>query len=653
MCGINGFYNPARDEDEQSLRATAEAMAAAIAHRGPDAADSWADAEAGIAFGHRRLSIIDLSAAGNQPMASADGRYVLVTNGEIYNFPDLRAELEAKGHGFRGHSDTEVLLAAIVEWGLAAALERCIGMFALALWDRQTRTLSLARDRLGIKPLYYGWSGGVFLFGSELAALKAHPRFKADVDRNALALYMMRNCLPAPHSIHTGIKKLTPGTILTLAGDSVAGAEPAATTFWSLSEVAARGAADPFVGSESEAADRAEALIGEAVRCRMVADRPLGVFLSGGIDSSTVAALMQNASSTPVKTFSIGFNDAGYNEAEDAKAVAAHLGTDHTELYVDAAKALEVVPNLARLFDEPFADSSQLPTYLVSEMARRDVVVCLSGDGGDEMFGGYNRYMWVDGIARRTGGLPGPVRAAAAAAMTSLSPDNWDGVFKALGPLLPSALRQRTPGDKLHKMAGILAAQGPAEIYQGLVGHWRAGDGVVPNATPPATIVEQPDNWPALPGFTEQMMHLDGVSYLPDDILTKVDRASMAVGLEARVPLLDHRVVEFAWTLPLALKTGGGVAKRTLRNVLYRHVPKALVERPKMGFALPIHDWLRGPLRDWAENLLDEKRLREEGFFAPGPVREKWRQHLSGKRNWQHHLWDVLMFQAWLEAERA
>jgi asparagine synthase (glutamine-hydrolysing) len=651
MCGISGFLSPARDANEKSLRATAAAMAAAIAHRGPDASDTWADAEAGLAFGHRRLSIIDLSQAGAQPMTSTDGRYVLSYNGEVYNFPDLRTELEGKGHAFRGHSDTEVVLAGIVEWGLEAALARCVGMFAISLWDRQSRTLSLVRDRLGIKPLYYGWSGGVFMFGSELAALKAHPAFRATIDLDVLALYMMRNCVPAPHTIHHGIKKLMPGTILTLPAASAPGAEPTLTSFWSLSAVAARGAADPFQGSEAEATDQAEALLREAVGDRMVADRPLGVFLSGGIDSSTVAALMQDISETPVKTFSIGFKDAGYNEAEDAKAVAAHLGTEHTELYVDAGKALDVVPNLARIFDEPFADSSQVPTYLVSEMARRDVVVCLSGDGGDEMFGGYNRYLWVDGIARRSRALPGPLRGLAAAAMTSLAPDTWDSLFRTLGPMLPGRLRQRNPGDKLHKMAGIFTAGDPHKIYQGLVGHWQPGDQVVREATAPETIVERPGDWPELPGFTEQMMHLDGATYMADDILTKVDRASMAVSLEARVPLLDHRVVEFAWRLPLALKTGGGVGKRVLRNVLSRHVPNALIERPKMGFALPIHDWLRGPLRDWAEALLDETRLRQEGFFDPVPVREKWRQHLSGQRNWQHHLWDVLMFQAWLEEQ--
>ncbi len=650
MCGITGFFDPKRTSDDNGLSLQVAAMAEAIRHRGPDADGVWTDAAAGIALGHRRLSIIDLSPAGAQPMRSASGRYVLAYNGEIYNFPRLREELEAKGHTFRGRSDTEVALAAIEEWGLEAACGRFVGMFAIALWDRETRTLSLVRDRLGIKPVYYGWSGGVFLFGSELAALKTHAAFAAEIDRNSLSLFMMRTCVPAPHSIYRGIAKLVPGTILTLSADAQPGDDPMLNAFWSFAEVAARGAAAPFTGDEAEATDTLEDLLRQAVGDRLVADRPLGVFLSGGVDSSTVAALMQSISSDPVRTFSIGFHEGDYNEAEDAARVAAHLGTDHTELYLDPARALEVVPELPRIYDEPFADSSQLPTYLVSEMARRDVVVCLSGDGGDELFGGYNRYLWVDAIARRTGTLPAPLRLAAVTALTALSPRTWDGLFSALGPVLPAKLRQRNPGDKLHKMAGILGSKTPAGIYRGLVEHWAPGHGIVLGGSAPVTVLDRECEWPALGTFTEQMMHIDGVSYLPDDILTKVDRASMAVSLEARVPLLDHRVVEFAWTLPLSLKTGGGVGKRVLRNVLYRHVPKSLIERPKMGFALPVHDWLRGPLREWAEALLDENRLNNEGFLAAGPIREKWRQHLSGQRNWQHHIWDVLMFQAWLEA---
>ena len=649
MCGITGFLDPVCDKTEDQLVACVTGMATAIAHRGPDGHGTWADAERGLALGHRRLAIIDLSEDGAQPMTSANGRYVLAYNGEIYNFRDLRAELEGKGHSFRGHSDTEVMLAGIVEWGFEATIKRCVGMFAIALWDRQNKTLTLARDRLGIKPLYYGWVGGVFVFGSELAALEAHPKFRREINQEALALYMVRNCIPAPHSIYRNVQKLMPGTWLTLSADADSQILPEAKSFWSLDDVVRDGLANPFTGTEEEATDQLEDLLRTAVGDRMVADRPLGVFLSGGIDSSSVAALMQSISTDPVKTFSIGFHDEGYNEARHAKAVAEHLGTAHTELYIDPAKAMEVVPNLPRLYDEPFADSSQLPTYLVSEMARRDVVVCLSGDGGDEMFGGYNRYLWVNAIARRTGNIPHALTKLAGHGMTALSPQTWDSLFNVLGPVLPGKMRQRNPGDKLHKLAGILAAGSEAEIYRGLVGHWRDEEKVMKSARPAPTIVEQQDRWPDLPGITEQMMYLDAVTYMADDILTKVDRASMAVGLEARVPLIDHRVVAFAWSLPLSLKTGGGVGKKVLRNVLYRHVPKELIERPKMGFALPIHDWLRGPLRDWAEDLLDENKLEQGGHFNAAPIRRKWSEHLSGKRNWQHHLWDVLMFQAWAE----
>jgi len=653
MCGITGFFDPARDSNGKTLDSLVTAMAAAIAHRGPDSHDVWSDETAGLALGHRRLAIIDLSKDGAQPMASANGRYILAYNGEVYNFADLRHDLQSKGHSFRGHSDTEVLLAGIVEWGLEPTLKRCVGMFAVALWDRENKTLTLVRDRLGIKPLYYGWVGGVFVFGSELAALEAHPKFQRNIDQDAVALYMVRNCIPAPHSIYKDVKKLMPGTILTLeTATATPGTRVSEKTFWSLADVVRDGQANPFQGTEAEATDQLEELLRTAISDRTVADRPLGVFLSGGIDSSTVAALMQSVSNDPVKTFSIGFHDQGYNEAEHAKAVAGHLGTEHTELYVDPAKALEIVPNLPRLFDEPFADSSQLPTYLVSQMARQDVVVCLSGDGGDELFGGYNRHLWVEAIARRTNKVPRALTGAMAAGLTALSPQTWDRMFDTLGPVLPGKLRQRNPGDKLHKMAGILAAGSATDIYRGLVGHWRGSDQVMKNGRPPATIVEQPEQWPDLPDITQQMMYLDAVTYMADDILTKVDRASMAVGLEARVPLIDHRVAAFAWTLPLTFKTGNGVGKKVLRNVLYRHVPKELIERPKMGFALPIHDWLRGPLRDWAENLLDEKRLEAGGFFNAAPIRRKWAEHLSGKRNWQHHLWDVLMFQAWLEEKK-
>ncbi|MDA1101959.1 MAG: asparagine synthase (glutamine-hydrolyzing), partial [Proteobacteria bacterium] len=554
-------------------------------------------------------------------------------NGEVYNFPELRQELLGKGHAFKGHSDTEVILAAIVEWGLTAAVGRFVGMFAIALWDRQERTLSLVRDRLGIKPLYYAQMGRHLLFASEVQALRAHPAFRAEVDRDALALYLQRACVPAPGSIYAGVRKLAAGSILRRGPDGRIDVTP----YWSLRQVAEAGQGAPFQGDEREAAEQLQSLLAEAVRCRMVADVPLGVFLSGGVDSSLVAALMQSQSSQPVKSFSIGFSDAGYDEAVDARAVAQHLGTDHTELYLSAADALDVVPRLGGMYDEPFADSSQIPTYLVSQMARRKVTVALSGDGGDEIFGGYNRYLWVERVIRATGWLPGPVKAALAALITALPPQQWD----RLGGLL----KQRNPGDKLHKLAGVLHARDAAGMYAGLTNLWPGAENMVLNR---AGALPRPAG-ADLAEAAHAMMYLDAMTYLPDDVLTKVDRASMAVSLEARVPLLDHRVVAFAWSLPLAMKLRDGVSKRLLRQVLYQHVPRHLIERPKMGFAVPIHTWLRGPLRDWAEALLAPARLAGDGYFDPAPIRRAWDQHQSGRRNWQHQLWTILMFQAWLD----
>jgi len=584
-------------------------------------------------------------------MTSAAGRYVLAFNGEIYNHMDLRDELAGCGRApaWRGHSDTETLLAGFDAWGILATVERAVGMFAFSVWDREARALTLARDRLGEKPLYYGWQGSgraaVFLFGSELKALRAHPAFGAHIDRDSLCLFMRHNNVGGRHSIYQGVHKLLPGSLLTV---SQAGPEPVVQTYWSNAAAAQRGEAGRFNGSAAEAVDALEVLLKDAVRQQMVADVPLGAFLSGGVDSSTVVALMQAQASRPVKTFSIGFHEAAYNEAEHAKAVAQHLGTEHTEMYVTPEQALAVIPSLPSLYCEPFADSSQIPTFLVSQLARRHVTVSLSGDAGDELFCGYNRYSLTASLWKRLSVVPRPLRRALARGLTSLSPDR----LNRMAAYTPLARRWANVGDKLHKGAGVMTAGSVAELYRGMVSHWPRPEEVVLGGVEPTTVLNDPA--PALAGLSdaERMMALDLQTYLPDDILTKVDRAAMGVSLETRVPFLDHRVVEFAWQLPMEYKlrkeNKGYTTKWALRQVLFRHVPKALIERPKMGFGVPIDSWLRGPLRSWAEDLLSESRLKREGYFNPAPIRQKWAEHLSGQRNWQHQLWCVLMFQAWL-----
>ena len=613
-------------------------MTASLHHRGPDDSAVWSDNAAGVHLGFRRLAIIDTSPAGAQPMASASGRYVVCYNGEIYNAPALRAELTPGATNWRGHSDTEVMLAAIEAWGLEKALARFIGMFAIALWDRRERVLTLVRDRLGKKPLYWSLTGGTLMFGSELRALRCHAAFRAELDRDAIALYLRHGCFPAPRTVYRGVQQMQPGNLLRLADSG----EPRIEPYWRLADVYAQGKAKPFRGTDSQAVDSLEAVLGEAVSERMVADVPLGAFLSGGYDSSAVVALMQRKSRRPVRTFSIGFNEAGYDEARHAKAVAAHLGTDHTELYVTPAEAQAVIPRLPGIYDEPFADSSQIPTFLVSQMARQHVTVALSGDGGDEVFGGYNRYEAGAAFERTAGWVPRSVRALAAAGIRCLPPATWDSITSPL----PIRLRSSQFGDKMHKLAAVAALDGDG-FYRRLVSQWSEVAVLMPKAREPMTAVTDPAVARLVPNFVERMMYRDTLTYLPDDILAKVDRASMAVSLEARAPLLDQRVVEFAWSLPLNMKLRRGQKKWLLRQLLDRYVPRALVDRPKMGFGVPLDAWLRGPLRDWAENLLSERHLHETGIFELAPIRQRWNEHLSGRHNWQYALWPVLMFEAW------
>lgn len=647
MCGITGFWEISQEKNHSSLQAIVQQMSNTLLHRGPDDGGTWVDEEAGIALGHRRLAIVDLSSEGHQPMVSANGRYIIVFNGEIYNFLNLRSDLERLGHHFRGTSDTEIMLAAFCQWGVEASVKLFNGMFAFALWDRQERVLHLGRDRLGEKPLYCGWFGKTFLFGSELKALKAHPEFKPEINRDALALYLRHNYIPDPYSIYQDIYKLSPASLLTvLPFPGVV--EP--RTYWSAKSVAESGVAQPYNDSPKEAIYALDSLLRDAVGLRMVADVPLGVFLSGGVDSSTVVALMQAQSSKPVKTFTIGFFEDAYNEAKDAKAVAQHLGTDHTELYVTAEEAMAVIPKLPSLYDEPFSDSSQIPTFLVSHLAKQQVTVSLSGDGGDELFAGYKRYFLAPKIWNKIGLMPPILRQISASSITTLSPPTWDRIFANLNLFLPSTAKVSSPGDKLHKLAEILGVDSAETLYKGLVSHWKNPQALLIEGSEPRTALTDSQSWAKLPDFTQRMMYLDTISYLPNDILVKVDRASMGVSLEARVPYLDHRVVEFAWRLPLSMKIHQGQGKWLLRQVLYQYVPRNLIERPKMGFGVPIDNWLREPLREWAEALLDEKLLREQGFFNHEPILQKWKEHLAGQRNWHYYLWDILMFQAWLES---
>jgi len=651
MCGFAGYLDYSAGQSHEELLHQATAMAATLQHRGPDHAGAWANADVGIAFGFQRLSVLDLSPSGHQPMHSANGQFVVVFNGEIYNFRTLRRDLEGDGHVFRGQSDTEVLLAAVTQWGLEPSVKRFTGMFAFALWDSSMRELHLVRDRLGEKPLYYGWVGKTFLFGSELKALRAHPHFTALINPEALFLYLRYSYIPTPHSIYTNIYKVPPATILSLKlTDAPFGLRSG--PYWSAKESAIRGAAEPFQGSAEDATDELDRLLRESVRLRMLADVPVGAFLSGGIDSSTVVSMMQAEAGARVKTFSIGFQTNSYDEAPHAKRIAEHLGTTHNEFSVTADEAMAVIPKLPCIYDEPFADSSQIPAFLISRWAREQVTVSLSGDGGDELFGGYNRYSWVPRIWNRLGWLPKRIRRATATLLNTFAPQVWETLFETMREHLPHSGIPIHPGDKLQKLAEILGADHPKDMYLRLVSHWWDPASLLLESSGSPDSLGDSSSDDGLSNIVLQMMYLDMVTYLPDDILVKLDRASMASSLEVRVPLLDHRVVEFAWSLPLPLKIRDVRGKWILRQVLRKYVPAKLVERPKAGFAIPLDHWLRGSLREWAESLLDENRFRDEGFLNPRPIRKKWEEHLSGRRNWQYHLWDVLMFEAWLEAQK-
>lgn len=657
MCGLTGLLD-IKGTPDTTLRATVQAMTDSLGHRGPDGGAIWA--EGGIALGHRRLAVIDLSEAGAQPMLSASGRFALAFNGEIYNHLDLRSELQQAGAApaWRGHSDTETLLAAIEHWGLDAALRRTAGMFAVALWDRRERRLLLARDRIGEKPLYWGWSGGALVFGSELKALRRHPGFDRSVCPEAVAVFLHLAHIPAPRSIHPGVYKLEPGCILEVSDDPPARPPSALLRpgdhygdlsirrWFDLNAMIDAGHADPFT-TEHEALEALETTLTRAVHRQMISDVPLGALLSGGIDSSLIVALMQKSSSQPVHSFSIGFADPAFDESRYAAAVARHLGTRHTEMIVTDADAREVIPELPRIYDEPFGDSSQIPTHLVCRMARREVTVALTGDAGDELFGGYNRYFWGPRIWKRLSMLPAPARSLLGRAITGIPVSAWDRLGRLVAPVVHVA----RPGDKAHKLAARLQeVRSLDDLYRGLVSVWPEEEIVRNVPSPSATVMDDPLPISLLNDPVGRMMVQDMRCYLPDDILCKVDRAAMAVALETRVPFLDSEVLALSARLPPAMKLREGKGKWALRQILYRHVPQALIERPKAGFGIPVGEWLRGPLRLWAEDLLSPASVARDGLVDPAPIRKAWAEHLSGTRDWTPRLWTVLMLMAWLRS---
>ena len=642
MCGIAGFLSAGTGAD--TLRAVSGSMAATIAHRGPDDSGVWIDENAGIALAHRRLSIVDLSPAGHQPMVSTSGRFVLIFNGEIYNHLELREKLAARMFiNWRGHSDTETLLACIDSWGLTRTLEESNGMFAIALWDRESKELFLARDRAGEKPLYYGWQGDCFLFGSELKALRAHPSFNAPVDRGALALLLRHNYIPAPYSIHRGIYKLQAGCFLKVTQWD---REPEPISYWSMRQIAELGSANPFSGTDAEAIEETKRLLERSISRQMIADVPLGALLSGGIDSSLVTSIMQSQNSTRIRTFTIGFDDKSFDESAYANSIARHLGTDHTEAKLSALDALNLIPSIPSMYDEPFADSSQLPTHLVMRLARQHVTVAISGDAGDEFFGGYNRYLVGPELWRRIAWLPHSLRKTLGVMLTAVSPQKIDYLAQNLG----KNARFSQIGDKVHKLGRSLQnVRNLDDLYISLVTEWTDAESLAVSALIPPYLLDGKMDWPELQQPVERMMALDAMTYMTDDILVKVDRAAMSVSLETRAPFLDRDLMEFAWRLPVSMKIRNGQGKWILRQILDQHIPRELIERPKMGFGIPLDQWLRGPLKDWADDLLSEDRLRREGYLEPMRIQKVWQAHLRSEGSFGYKLWSVLMFQAWLQ----
>ena len=651
MCGINGFYSSSLSKFNNVI----VKMNSAISHRGPDNSGVWFDKNSGIVLGHQRLSIIDLSKSGNQPMRSNSGQFVLTYNGEVYNHLEIRRNLKKDNPTIKwqGNSDTETLLEAIDSWGIEITLQNIEGMFAFGLWDKKKRCLTMARDRIGEKPLYYGWQGKgdkkVFIFGSELKGLKVHPEFSKEINRDAIALQLRHNCIPAPYSIYKNIYKLPPGQFLQLTeNDLKKGLLPKPKTYWSLIKNVIYGKKNQLKLGIPDIQDGLENQLKLSVKKQMISDVPVGTFLSGGIDSSVITALMQSQSIHPVKTFTIGFSESDVNEARYAKKIAKHLGTDHTELYISSKKAMDVIEKLPSIYDEPFSDSSQIPSFLISQLAKKHVKVALSGDGGDELFGGYNRYIMCNKLSNIINYVPSPFRKFLSIILQSVSPNNWTKFLK----LIPHLNQHTHIGDKVHKVANSIEAKTLSEMYYILCSHWQNPTDVVKGSKISNRLINTFQQ--ELSEFNNQqiMMTSDFLSYLPDDILVKIDRASMASSLETRAPFLDHKLIEYVWKIPHSLKFRSGQGKWILNQILNKYVPKKLTDRPKMGFAIPIDIWLRKPLREWAESLLDETRLRQEGYFNANLIRSKWKEHLSEKKNWQNHLWDVLMFQSWNDYNR-